>query len=47
MFASLGADWKIAVDFWRFSECFWKVRWVSGVLEREIAVGWIFYQKRG
>ena len=47
MFAALWFKWRPPVSFWRFGECVGMLRLGRGLLEREIAVGWIFYQKRG
>ena len=36
---------RLPVDFWSFGDGVGGLRLVCGGLERELAVGWIFYQK--
>ena len=46
MYAALWAERKLPVDFWSFGDGVGMLRLVCGGLERELAVGWIFWQKR-
>ena len=46
MSTALWADWKLQVDYWMLGECVGKLRLSRGSLERELAVGLIFWQKK-
>ena len=39
------ARWRLPADSWMLGECFWKARLGRGLLEKEIAVGWISGRK--
>ena len=47
MSAALWLKWRSPVDSWMLGDGVWRVRLGRGLLEKEIAAGWIFWQRNG
>ena len=43
---ALWIKWRLSVGSWMLGDGFWMVGRVCGGLERKIAVGWIFWEKK-